>query len=521
MLRVGCSKADITPEPGLPMVGMPGSPRGEGIVWPLHVRVVLFDDGQDRFAVVALDLIGLSAEDARRLRRRLADAVGLDPDHILVACSHTHRAPYTSPAASADEPDVEGTDGATVRAFLEVVAARATAAMANASATLQPAELRVGRAKAPGWAFNRRPIYAGGEVGTHGWAWLDDFERMEGTPDEEVWALLARRPDGGAIGGLVGFACHPTAMAHDPVYSADYPGVLTEALEERHGGIFAFLIGAAGDTSTPDPTSRDPESGFGRAHTEAMGTALADAADAALATARPVAVDGIRVAATRIEIAQRRPTPEQIELARWYLEERPPDLDELAFTRQLYGHDYTFRDGVQVGNERHAHELLKMWSWQQGPDAQLVESVEIQAIALGDIALVAFPVELFSAFGERVKAESPFLDTFVVTLANGWHGYAPTLEAFSRGGYEPRFAFPSRLVEDAGDRMTEVALGLLRQLQRPTRAMRDQGAPVILPATKQNDEPGEEGKQADAGSDCGNDPGRDRGERPPRRRGRG
>ncbi len=50
MLRVGCGRADITPDLGLPMVGMPGSPRGEGVQWPLHGRVFLFDDGERRAA---------------------------------------------------------------------------------------------------------------------------------------------------------------------------------------------------------------------------------------------------------------------------------------------------------------------------------------------------------------------------------------------------------------------------------------------------------------------------------------
>jgi len=77
---------------------------------------------------------------------------------------------------------------------------------------------------------------------------------------------------------------------------------------------------------------------------------------------------------------------------------------------------------------------------------------------------VAFPVELFSDFGRRVKVGSPFPDTFIATLANGWHGYAPTLEAFSHGGYELRFAYPSRLAPEAGDRMTNAALELLRRL---------------------------------------------------------
>src|SRR5215211_5712900 len=114
---------------------------------------------------------------------------------------------------------------------------------------------------------------------------------------------------------------------------------------------------------------------------------------------------------------------------------------------------------------RHAEELLNMWQWQRGKsDDELVEEIEIQVITLGDVAIVAFPVELFSDFGRRVKAESPFPDTIIATLANGWHGYAPTLEAFDRGGYEPRFAYLSRLAPEAGERMTDAALELLRRL---------------------------------------------------------
>jgi neutral ceramidase len=460
MLRVGIGEVDITPELGLPMVGMPGSPRGEGVRWPLHGRVFLADDSERRAAIVSLDLIALNPPDVARLRALLGTAGGIDPGHILIACSHTHRAPFPF-SSSGGAGEGEG------HAYFEEVSTRLAAAMTDAIANLQLAELSVGKTLAPGWAFNRRPIFTSGQVGTHGWAWADDFERMEGTPDEEVWTLVAHRADGSIIGGLVGFACHPTAMGHDSVYSADYPGVLTEALAARHGGIFGFLIGAAGDTSTPDPTSHDPESGFGSAHTAAMGKGIADKVDEAIAAASPVMGNRIRVATTRLQIAQRLATPELVKLARWYLEEQPDDIDELDFTRRLSGHDYTFRDGKQVGNARHAEEMLRMWEWQQGPDRQLDEEIEIQAMALGDVALVAFPAEMFTEFGHRVKAASPFRDTFVVTLANGWHGYVPTLEAFSRGGYEPRFAYPSRLVEEAGDQMTEAAIRLLQELRSP------------------------------------------------------
>lgn len=461
-MKVGFGEVDITPAPGMPMVGMPGSPRGEDVMWPLSGRICLIDDGEQRVAIISLDVIALFAPKVNELRRRLAAIGGLPPANIMVACSHTHRAPFTS--ETDDGGSILAVDEQAGSSYFTAIASGLETAMSRAAATIEPATLEFGQAEAPGWAFNRRPIFANGQVGTHGWAWQDDFERMESEPDETVWTLVARRPDGSTIGGLVGFACHPTAMGHDPMYSADYPGVLTETLHERHGGIFAFLLGAAGDTSTPDPTSRDPESGFGPEHTRAMGTALADAAEQAMQVARRVQGERVGVAVEHVQIAQRLATQELVDLARWYLNERPDDLDELAFTRQFYGHDYTFADGKQLGNERHAQEMISMWEWQQGPDAELVETIEVQAMAIGDVALVAFPAEMFTAFGEDLRSRSPFLNTLPVTLANGWHGYVPTVEAFTRGGYEPRFAFPSRLVPEAGEVLVGAALAQLQTL---------------------------------------------------------
>jgi neutral ceramidase len=109
--------------------------------------------------------------------------------------------------------------------------------------------------------------------------------------------------------------------------------------------------------------------------------------------------------------------------------------------------------------------MLRMWAWQHSPQAQLVEELEVQAVRFGEVAIVALPVELFTAIGEEIKRASPFRDTFIATLANGWHGYVPTREAFARGGYEPRFAYPSRLVEEAGDLLSGAAMGLLRGMK--------------------------------------------------------
>lgn len=461
-MDLGFALANITPADGLVLAGTRPWRRAHGVLSPLCGRVLLADDGTHRVAVVCLDLMALPADGVAELRTRLAAAGGLDPDAILVACSHTHSAPMTYLANAPDEDAV-------ARYRNDVYGALASA-MTRAVADLQPATLAVGRVLAPGWAFNRRPIYANGEVGSHGPAAGYGFHGMEDVADEDLAVLLVRGRDGAIRGGLVTFACHPTCMELAVPYSADYAGELMTALERRYGGTFGFLLGAAGDTAPNDPTQilTDPEHGVGAAHARAMGQALAERAAAAISAARTVSAARVTARSTRLQIAQRTPTPQQVELARWYLEDAPDDLDERAFTRQLYGHAYTFggADAFAPGaNEYYVRELLGMWEWRRRAGVtELIDEVEIQVVLLGDVALVAFPVELFTAFGRRLKAASPFGATLIATLANGWYGYTPTPEAFARGGFEPRFAYKSRQVPEAGDRMTDAALNLLQQL---------------------------------------------------------
>ena len=64
----------------------------------------------------------------------------------------------------------------------------------------------------------------------------------------------------------------------------------------------------------------------------------------------------------------------------------------------------------------------------------------------------------------HIKAKSPFRQTMIAELSNGWAGYIPTKEGFQHGGYEARFGAVSRLIPEAGDMMAEAALELLSKL---------------------------------------------------------
>jgi neutral ceramidase len=462
MPTIGISEVDITPAPGLPTAGMCQPPRTVGVLYPLKARILVFDDGKPRGALVSLDNLGLATSLIPELRQALTAGTNLSPDSVMIGCTHTHSAPITSPLM---DTEIDFT-------YVDLLKERLSDGMRQALNVRQPARIKVGRADAPGWTFNRRQVYRseryGEQVGTQGPQNVPHFLRNEGPEDNEVQVMLAETPAGEPLGGVINFACHPTLTYGDGKnYSADYPGPLTELLSRRYGGVFAFLQGAAGNLWGVNTGAGSRWDEYGLDHVQKMVTALADKAGQALANGTILEDGHVRMAQKVLRIPQRRPTPEQVALARWYLEKAPPDLDQQEFTRRLYGHDFTFYDNHAFIQEWFARETVSLWEWQRRIGSREIhDDVEIQVIAVGDLAFVGFPAEYFTEFGLRIKAQSPFPATFLVELANGWHGYVPTQEAFAHGGYEPRLAYSSRLVPDAGDRMCETALELLNQLRQ-------------------------------------------------------
>ena len=462
MLNIGISEINITPELGLRVAGMLNPPKAEGVKWPLFARTFVFDDGISRAAIVVMDNLLIATPLISELRQAMSTGTSLAPAEIMITCTHTHRAPFL--AALMDEEIDFG--------YVDFIKPRLVNGMAQAWADRQPARMKVGHIDAPGWTFNRRQVYHseryGEQVGTQGPQAIPGFLRNEGPEDNELKVIIFETLEGKCLGGMVNFACHTTVMGGEPVYSADFAGPLTGLLSKRYGGIFAFLQGAAGNlwaintTQNQDRLSKDY---MGPDHAERMAQGLAKKAEEAIQDGKFTVIEHVRNQSEILCIPQRHPTMEQVELARWYLEKAPVELDQREFTRKIYDHDYTFYNNDPVVQEWFARETIGMWEWQRRVGIrEPFEKVEIQVIGVGDIAFTGYPGELFTEFGLKTKAESPFQETFVIELANGWHGYIPTQEAFTHGGYETRLGYTSRLVQEAGDRMCETTLKLLKIL---------------------------------------------------------
>ena len=128
--------------------------------------------------------------------------------------------------------------------------------------------------------------------------------------------------------------------------------------------------------------------------------------------------------------------------------------EELRQAREIVarnGENTPFYDQVK------AYRILDLVACQGQPF-----DMEVQVFALGtDIAWVALPGEDFVELGRSIKAASPFRQTHIVELSNGWTPYIPHRSAYCEGAYE---VISSQCAAGTGEQLVGAAIKLLCEL---------------------------------------------------------
>ncbi|TMQ31869.1 MAG: hypothetical protein E6K70_21660, partial [Planctomycetota bacterium] len=106
-LKAGAAKIDITPPSGYPMWGYGArhDAASVGVLDPLQARALVLAAGNERIAIVSLDLgRAPTRQSTAAIRARVKEAVGIE--HLFLVGSHTHHGPvielddWPSPASS-------------------------------------------------------------------------------------------------------------------------------------------------------------------------------------------------------------------------------------------------------------------------------------------------------------------------------------------------------------------------------------------------------------------------------------
>jgi hypothetical protein len=119
---------------------------------------------------------------------------------------------------------------------------------------------------------------------------------------------------------------------------------------------------------------------------------------------------------------------------------------------------------LSEGERRIGAEVRNAWErWRTAVRGrnERERKVEVQVIALGELALVGISGELFVSLGLRIKRSSPFPFTFIVGYANGYNGYLTPEEAWKQGGYEVSIGQWALCGQGSGEAIVSMAKSLL------------------------------------------------------------
>ncbi len=208
LLKVGLAETNLTPPVGFPMAGYYHERLAEGTIDPLKAKAIVFRNQDKAAALVVCDLIGISTDLSRAIRKQASTRTGIPASHIVVSATHSHTAPdYMKELYLylGDQPQEA------LRAeYIRKLIGNPVEAIAQAHANAKPSKLFSGSAvqKTP-VSFNRRFVMRDGSVRT--WMKLDspDVLRAAGPIDPEVGLLEIRDAATGKSQGVFSnFALH-------------------------------------------------------------------------------------------------------------------------------------------------------------------------------------------------------------------------------------------------------------------------------------------------------------------------
>lgn len=453
-LLAGAAALAITPGLGVSLCGSMQDRRAENIHDELYARSLVLDNGERRLALVLLDLIAARKEWLGEIKHQINGFTGIPLSNILISCTHTHSA-VTPVEVFQSNPDA---------GWLKWAAPRVSDCVRVAVNRLAPARVGWAVGREERVAFNRRYIMAPGarvptpfpdgrdQVQTNPTPGDRQIVRPAGPTDPDVPVLAvqkAARPDGQPLAVYASYALHYVGANPPTDVSADYFGVVADLLHDRTGGprrdprqpfVGMLANGCFGDVNAVDVSRplRQPHE-YHRMH--AVGETVANAIHDAWRTVRYHTWVPLAVQETTLDLAVRQPSKAEVAQAREVLQRAPQgplrDLDTI-----------------------YARETVQLAEW----PARF--RTPVQALRVGDLAIVALPGEPFCQLGLNLKGKSPFKATLLVGMANDYAGYLPTEEQHALGGYETWRAKSSFLEVKAAAQIQSAALGLLAKLAK-------------------------------------------------------
>jgi len=249
-VRVAVFTCDITPPVGSPLEEC-DPPVATSIDVPLLAKGIILADDRSLYAFCALDYCELRVGAHDLVRRKLANALGVNELRIEVHCLHQHDAPLYDTTADMLLDLVPAPPYVGVPEFLESVSDRIAAAARDAQKRLEPCtKVGVGKAKVEKFASNRRVPMPDGSIGIRLSHCNDPalIAAPEGLIDPWVRTISFFNHDRPIV-RLHYYTSHPQSYYGKGHINPDTVGLAREHMEKEEGVPQIYFTGCCGNVA--------------------------------------------------------------------------------------------------------------------------------------------------------------------------------------------------------------------------------------------------------------------------------
>jgi len=453
VFRAGAFAVNINPQ-SFPMSsnGNMSDKQATKITDDLHARCLVLDDGRTKLAIVVVDSCMIMRRELDEAKRMATEATGIPSDKILISATHTHTG-VTAAGVFQSEPNPE---------YLPYLSAQIAKGIKQAHDNLAPAEIGFGVGKNDRQVFNRRWFLKPGTMPVNPFGNTDDKVKMNpgranpnlvkpaGPIDPDVSIVSVRTASGRPLALLANYSLH--YVGGFEAFSADYFGAfaskigeLLEADAKLEGSKRPTFVGIMSNGTSGDINNVDfRKPGERQKGGEQLKIVADDVAQTALEVYKKIEHKKwlpLAMAEREIELGVRIPSADELAQAEAQLAKAGPGP-------------------YKAISDIYARETMLLAKYDP------TVKVKLQAIRIGELAIVSTPCETFVEIGLALKKAHPTGPLFTIELANGYNGYLPTPEQMDLGGYETWRARSSYLERDAATKITKTLTELLGELAK-------------------------------------------------------
>lgn len=397
-LLAGVAKVNITPEAPIPMSGYGGREAPfKGVHDDIFARVLVVSNGENKAAIISVEVIGISNSFWEECTALITKETGIPKEYILLSAVHSHHGPAIRVYNKGNSPGV--------LAYIEELKSKLVDATKSAIRKLTPASIGAGKGECK---MNINRIAPNGKGG------MSLGRNPYGPCDHEVGVIRINNNLGNPLAVLVNWPCHAVVLGPRNYFiSGGWPGAASNFVETGLGGnvVAPILVGASGDINPIYGPHIDFEVTNSYAYgKDAIGEDLANE------------------------------------------------------TRRVADNIITSADGKISASQRVINLPAKEWDKEtQQPESVKKDSlmVRLSALKIGKIIITGVSGEVFNQISVKMRAQSPYTNTFMVTHCNGSSGYLVTDEAYPIGGYEVR---STRAKSGAEEAIIENLLEMINEL---------------------------------------------------------